>query len=160
METLNCIMTVKQKKVSSVDQYHGLAMIHKISIRNVHLIQSYHLNQYFICLLCRDIMITHFEPSISFEGLYGEVKDMCSMDNDQLFTMKWIDEEGMSPSSFSAPSFLLFMSLHLYFRRWPGKKKKQPDRNAGVHPKIHLTAKICVLNSDPADDDMTHHLVY
>uniref|UniRef100_A0A8C6WZK6 protein kinase C n=1 Tax=Neogobius melanostomus TaxID=47308 RepID=A0A8C6WZK6_9GOBI len=41
-----------------------------------------------------DIMITHFEPSISFEGLYGEVRDMCSMDNDQLFTMKWIDEEG------------------------------------------------------------------
>uniref|UniRef100_A0A667YB22 Protein kinase C n=1 Tax=Myripristis murdjan TaxID=586833 RepID=A0A667YB22_9TELE len=41
-----------------------------------------------------DIMITHFEPSISYEGLYGEVRDMCSMDNDQLFTMKWIDEEG------------------------------------------------------------------
>lgn len=40
-------------------------------------------------------MITHFEPSISYEGLYGEVRDMCSMDNDQLFTMKWIDEEGM-----------------------------------------------------------------
>uniref|UniRef100_A0A672HE51 Protein kinase C n=1 Tax=Salarias fasciatus TaxID=181472 RepID=A0A672HE51_SALFA len=45
-------------------------------------------------VLCRDIMITHFEPSISYEGLYGEVRDMCSMDNDQLFTMKWIDEEG------------------------------------------------------------------
>uniref|UniRef100_A0A673AYQ3 protein kinase C n=1 Tax=Sphaeramia orbicularis TaxID=375764 RepID=A0A673AYQ3_9TELE len=48
-------------------------------------------------LLHRDIMITHFEPSISYEGLYGEVRDMCSMDNDQLFTMKWIDEEGASP---------------------------------------------------------------
>lgn len=47
-----------------------------------------------ISFLCRDIMITHFEPSISYEGLYGEVRDMCSMDNDQLFTMKWIDEEG------------------------------------------------------------------
>uniref|UniRef100_A0A8C6L802 protein kinase C n=1 Tax=Nothobranchius furzeri TaxID=105023 RepID=A0A8C6L802_NOTFU len=41
-----------------------------------------------------DIMITHFEPSISYEDLHGEVKDMCAMDNDQLFTMKWIDEEG------------------------------------------------------------------
>ncbi|CAL8315424.1 protein kinase C iota type [Gadus morhua] len=41
-----------------------------------------------------DIMITHFEPSISYEGLYGKVRDMCCMDNDQLFTMKWIDEEG------------------------------------------------------------------
>lgn len=50
-------------------------------------------------------MITHFEPSISYEGLYGEVRDMCSMDNDQLFTMKWIDEEGktQSPSSPSLP---------------------------------------------------------
>ncbi|KAL7876733.1 hypothetical protein AOLI_G00116960 [Acnodon oligacanthus] len=41
-----------------------------------------------------DIMITHFEPSISYEGLSSEVRDMCSLDNDQLFTMKWIDEEG------------------------------------------------------------------
>uniref|UniRef100_A0A8I3PKQ1 Protein kinase C iota type n=1 Tax=Canis lupus familiaris TaxID=9615 RepID=A0A8I3PKQ1_CANLF len=40
-----------------------------------------------------DIMITHFEPSISFEGLCNEVRDMCSFDNEQLFTMKWIDEE-------------------------------------------------------------------
>ncbi|XP_067594101.1 protein kinase C iota type isoform X2 [Pseudorca crassidens] len=41
-----------------------------------------------------DIMITHFEPSISFEGLCSEVRDMCSFDTEQLFTMKWIDEEG------------------------------------------------------------------
>ncbi|XP_053456179.1 protein kinase C iota type [Nycticebus coucang] len=41
-----------------------------------------------------DIMITHFEPSISFEGLCSEVRDMCSFDSEQLFTMKWIDEEG------------------------------------------------------------------
>ncbi|XP_033285439.2 protein kinase C iota type isoform X2 [Orcinus orca] len=41
-----------------------------------------------------DIMITHFEPSISFEGLCNEVRDMCSFDTEQLFTMKWIDEEG------------------------------------------------------------------
>lgn len=41
-------------------------------------------------------MITYFEPSISFEGLCSEVRDMCSFDNEQLFTMKWIDEEGKS----------------------------------------------------------------
>lgn len=40
-------------------------------------------------------MITHFEPSISYEGLNNEVRDMCTMDNDALFTMKWIDEEGL-----------------------------------------------------------------
>ncbi|KAJ6660987.1 hypothetical protein lerEdw1_017007 [Lerista edwardsae] len=38
-------------------------------------------------------MITYFEPSISFEGLCNEVRDMCAFDNEQLFTMKWIDEE-------------------------------------------------------------------
>ncbi|XP_077146678.1 protein kinase C iota type [Ranitomeya variabilis] len=41
-----------------------------------------------------DIMITHFDPSITFDGLCSEVKDMCAFDNEQLFTMKWIDEEG------------------------------------------------------------------
>uniref|UniRef100_A0A7N8WMG6 protein kinase C n=1 Tax=Mastacembelus armatus TaxID=205130 RepID=A0A7N8WMG6_9TELE len=45
-------------------------------------------------------MNAHRNPSISYEGLYGEVRDMCSMDNDQLFTMKWIDEEGMTPFPF------------------------------------------------------------
>lgn len=40
-------------------------------------------------------MITHFEPSISYEGLANEVRDMCALENDQLFTMKWIDEEGL-----------------------------------------------------------------
>lgn len=43
---------------------------------------------------CRDIMINHFEPSISFEGLLVKVREMCGMDSDQQFTMKWIDEEG------------------------------------------------------------------
>uniref|UniRef100_A0A8C3RRK2 Protein kinase C iota type n=1 Tax=Chelydra serpentina TaxID=8475 RepID=A0A8C3RRK2_CHESE len=39
-------------------------------------------------------MITYFEPSISFEGLCNKVRDLCFFDNEQLFTMKWIDEEG------------------------------------------------------------------
>lgn len=58
-----------------------------------------------LCIF-RDIMITHFEPSISYEGLTNEVRDMCSLDNDQLFTMKWIDEEGECAwrSSFSCCS--------------------------------------------------------
>lgn len=44
--------------------------------------------------LFRDIMITHFEPAITYENLCTEVRDMCCFDNEQLFTMKWIDEEG------------------------------------------------------------------
>uniref|UniRef100_A0A8C5Q3E8 Protein kinase C iota type n=1 Tax=Leptobrachium leishanense TaxID=445787 RepID=A0A8C5Q3E8_9ANUR len=42
----------------------------------------------------KDIMITHFDPSINYDGLCTEVRDMCTFDNEQLFTMKWIDEEG------------------------------------------------------------------
>uniref|UniRef100_A0AAZ3NPG3 protein kinase C n=1 Tax=Oncorhynchus tshawytscha TaxID=74940 RepID=A0AAZ3NPG3_ONCTS len=60
----------------------------------------------------QDIMITHFEPSISYEELYGEVKDMCCMDNDQLFTMKWIDEEG-DPCTVSS-QLELVEALRLY----------------------------------------------
>lgn len=65
-------------------------------------------------------MITYFEPSISFEGLCSEVRDMCSFDNEQLFTMKWIDEEGKLtlaawfPTDFwisMVLSFLSFLSL-------------------------------------------------
>ncbi|XP_018409263.1 PREDICTED: protein kinase C iota type isoform X2 [Nanorana parkeri] len=41
-----------------------------------------------------DIMITHFDPIITYDGLCNEVRDMCSFDDEQLFTMKWIDEEG------------------------------------------------------------------
>ncbi len=62
----------------------------------------------FFCF--RDIMITHFDPSISYEGLCSEVRDMCSMDNDQLFTMKWIDEEG------SFFSFVFLCSLWPYLQ--------------------------------------------
>lgn len=64
----------------------------------------------------RDIMITHFEPSISFEGLYGEVRDMCSMDNDQLFTMKWIDEEGWFPSHHTSTPAAHFYSPYTEIR--------------------------------------------
>uniref|UniRef100_A0A8C3XJ52 Protein kinase C iota type n=1 Tax=Chelydra serpentina TaxID=8475 RepID=A0A8C3XJ52_CHESE len=47
-----------------------------------------------VLTVCQDIMITYFEPSISFEGLCNKVRDLCFFDNEQLFTMKWIDEEG------------------------------------------------------------------
>ncbi|EHB12486.1 Protein kinase C iota type [Heterocephalus glaber] len=63
-------------------------------MRNSWQSQNVSLNVTLKGLMHRDIMITHFEPSISFEGLCNEVRDMCSFDNEQLFTMKWIDEEG------------------------------------------------------------------
>ncbi|XP_078467660.1 protein kinase C iota type-like [Lampetra planeri] len=41
-----------------------------------------------------DVLITHVRPGTSFPGLCGDVREMCSFDSEQLFTMKWIDEEG------------------------------------------------------------------
>lgn len=76
-------------------------------------------------------MITHFEPSISYEGLYGEVRDMCSMDNDQLFTMKWIDEEGALSALF-LPSVTLPFSCAVKedLRDSPGFCEKMPPSRA------------------------------
>lgn len=59
-------------------------------------------------------MITYFEPSISFEGLCSEVRDMCSFDNEQLFTMKWIDEEGISMLINTLLNFLPFLSFSYF----------------------------------------------
>uniref|UniRef100_A0A672HDR9 protein kinase C n=1 Tax=Salarias fasciatus TaxID=181472 RepID=A0A672HDR9_SALFA len=99
-----------------------------------------------------DIMITHFEPSISYEGLYGEVRDMCSMDNDQLFTMKWIDEEG-DPCTVSS-QLELEEALRLYelnkdseliihgepCRRHPGRARSIYRRGARRWRKLYYAS--------------------
>uniref|UniRef100_A0A674D6J4 Protein kinase C n=1 Tax=Salmo trutta TaxID=8032 RepID=A0A674D6J4_SALTR len=74
--------------------------------------QGFTISHSFSLYAFLDIMITHFEPSISYEELHGEVKDMCCMDNDQLFTMKWIDEEG-DPCTVSS-QLELVEALRLY----------------------------------------------
>lgn len=70
------------------------------------------LISFFLSLLLRDIMITYFEPSISFEGLCNEVRDMCSFDNEQLFTMKWIDEEGKLLPSATRYKYIIYISCY------------------------------------------------
>lgn len=57
---------------------------------------------------------------------------MCSMDNDQLFTMKWIDEEGTSSVLF-LPSVTLPFSCALKedsseVCQDPGGEKMSPSR--------------------------------
>lgn len=41
-------------------------------------------------------MVTYIEPLITLEGLCKEVRDICKFNYDQLFTMKWVDEEGIN----------------------------------------------------------------
>ncbi|PSN39919.1 Protein kinase C iota type [Blattella germanica] len=41
-----------------------------------------------------EIMITYIDPHITVEQLCQEMKDICRFTPDQVFTMKWVDEEG------------------------------------------------------------------
>lgn len=39
-------------------------------------------------------MITYVSPEITFDQLCQEMRDICRFSHDQVFTMKWVDEEG------------------------------------------------------------------
>ncbi|KAL1122237.1 hypothetical protein AAG570_003642 [Ranatra chinensis] len=41
-----------------------------------------------------EIMITYIDPHITVEQLCQEMRDICRFNHDQVFTMKWVDEEG------------------------------------------------------------------
>jgi len=43
-----------------------------------------------------DVLITNLGTDISYEGLCSEMRDICKFDSDQPFTVKWVDEEGLS----------------------------------------------------------------
>ena len=49
---------------------------------------------YFIIL--RKILVTYIKPEILVNGLQDEMRAICQFSPDQEFTMKWIDEEGVS----------------------------------------------------------------
>ena len=42
----------------------------------------------------RTILITSVTGEISYEDFCAEIKDICKFDDQQPFTMKWVDEEG------------------------------------------------------------------
>ncbi|XP_076320331.1 protein kinase C iota type isoform X2 [Tachypleus tridentatus] len=50
-------------------------------------------------------MITYIEPGISLDSLCKEIKDTCKFDEEQPFTMKWVDEEG-DPCTISSQAEL------------------------------------------------------
>ena len=49
---------------------------------------------YIFLYICRDILITAVTAEISYEDFCAEIKDICKFDDQQPFTMKWVDEEG------------------------------------------------------------------
>jgi hypothetical protein len=52
-------------------------------------------------------MITYIDPHITVEQLCQEMKDICRFPQDQVFTMKWVDEEGEFNVSVSLLTFHL-----------------------------------------------------
>lgn len=44
-------------------------------------------------------MIIYIQPIITLENLCQEMREICKFDNEQNFTMKWVDEEGKMLSS-------------------------------------------------------------
>ncbi|XP_074653790.1 protein kinase C iota type-like [Tubulanus polymorphus] len=41
-----------------------------------------------------DILVSHLDADLRYEELQGEMRDICKFTEDQVFTMKWLDEEG------------------------------------------------------------------
>lgn len=41
-----------------------------------------------------EVMITYIDPNITLEQLQREMRDICHFSAEQVFTMKWVDEEG------------------------------------------------------------------
>ncbi|XP_022338968.2 atypical protein kinase C-like isoform X1 [Crassostrea virginica] len=52
-----------------------------------------------------DILITSIGTDISYENFCVEIKDICKFDDQQLFTVKWLDEEG-DPCTISSQTEL------------------------------------------------------
>lgn len=41
-----------------------------------------------------EVLITYIDPNITLEEICKEMRDTCRFATDQVFTMKWVDEEG------------------------------------------------------------------
>ncbi|KAF7271829.1 protein kinase C iota type [Rhynchophorus ferrugineus] len=41
-----------------------------------------------------EVLITYIDRNITFEGLCDEIREICRFSQDQIFTVKWVDEEG------------------------------------------------------------------
>lgn len=42
----------------------------------------------------RNILCITIDPCITFEELCTDMRDICNFSPEQVFTMKWVDEEG------------------------------------------------------------------
>lgn len=59
-----------------------------------------------------EVLITYIDQQISLDRLCNEMREICRFSHDQVFTMKWVDEEG-DPCIIST-QFELDEAIRLY----------------------------------------------
>jgi len=64
-------------------------------------------------------LITNIGSDITYEGLCAEMRDICKFSDDQPFTVKWVDEEGISRLVI----FLVFLQTILHVGSYYFNKK-------------------------------------
>ncbi|XP_065561183.1 atypical protein kinase C-like isoform X1 [Artemia franciscana] len=77
-----------------------------------------------------EILVTYIDPKVDLQRLKDELRDICHFSQDQLFTMKWIDEEG-DPCTISSQEELA-EAIRLY------ELNKDSEITIHVFPNIPL----------------------
>lgn len=73
---------------------HSVCFCSLVSIDGTVGICRYFLIKANVFILCRDILITNLDASMSYAELCDEVHEMCNLEQEQPITLKWIDDEG------------------------------------------------------------------
>lgn len=82
-----------------------------------------------------EVLITYIDQSITLEQLCQEMRDICRFPHEQVFTMKWVDEEG-DPCTISS-QMELDEAIRLY--------EVNRDSELTIHGKFLIFVNKCVL---------------
>jgi len=77
-------------------------------------------------------MITYISPDVKYEKFCQEMRDTCRFSGDQVFTMKWVDEEG-DPCTISS-QMELDEAVRLY--------EINRDSELTIHGKLQVLSSI------------------
>lgn len=62
-------------------------------------------------------MVMYIDPAIALEKLCKEMRDICKFNEEQPFTMKWVDEEGegKGPGTYCLRESVIWWCLKILF---------------------------------------------
>ena len=78
----------------------------------------------------RDILITKIDCEISYADFLAEIKDICKFDDNQSFTVKWVDEEGL---------FFVYSYLRMYVCPCLNLHYVNCSKKVKIKPKARIT---------------------